>query len=202
MTIAKALLKNGAVKVSLENLFTWTSGISSPIYCDNRLLVSEVSARNLILDKFIEKISQENLQPEIIAGTATAGIPWASFLAERMQLPMVYVRPKPKSHGSGKQVEGTMKRGAKVLIIEDLFSTGNSSIVSAKACQREFEAEIISIGAIFSYGFPTCKENFETANFPYFSLENFANLLQSLELNQKDKEDLEKFIANPQGWRK
>jgi orotate phosphoribosyltransferase len=175
MTIAKALLDNEAVKISLEKPFAWTSGISSPIYCDNRLLISSLSARNLILDKFIEKISLENWQPEVIAGTATAGIPWAAFLAERMQLPMVYIRPKPKAHGSGKQVEGTMKQGAKVLIIEDLFSTGNSSIVSAKACQREFDAEIISIGAIFSYGFPACKENFEVANSPYFSLENFSN---------------------------
>ncbi len=125
--IAKILLEKNAVKISTDPPFVWTSGLKSPIYCDNRLLVSYIDSRKKIITGFKKLIEDQNLEFDVIAGTATAAITWAAFLAAELDKPMVYVRPKPKGHGTGKQVEGTMSDGSRVLIVEDLFSTGGSS---------------------------------------------------------------------------
>jgi len=198
--IAKALLKTEAVKISTNPAFTWTSGMKSPIYCDNRLLISFPDQRKLIIEGFKNIIKKQQLEFDVIAGTATAAIPWAAFLAADMDLPMTYVRPKPKGHGAGKQVEGTMAQGSRVLIVEDLFSTGGSSITSAAACQREYEAEVIAAIAIFSYEFPFCAQNFEEAQLPHFTLSNLKALLGEIDILDKEKQLVLDFSADPKAW--
>ena len=127
--IAQILLEKQAVKISTDPPFTWTSGMKSPIYCDNRLLISYPEERKKILEGFKNLIAENNLEFDVIGGTATAAIPWAAFLAFDLDKPMVYIRPKPKGHGAGRRVEGTMEKGSRVLIVEDLISTGGSSIL-------------------------------------------------------------------------
>lgn len=199
--IAQLLLDYKAVKVSLENPFTWTSGISSPIYCDNRILVSPVEARNKVLDGFCDLIKEHNIEFDVLGGTATAAIPWAAFLAERLQKPMVYIRPEPKKHGAGKQVEGTMEKGSRVLIVEDLFSTGGSSIKSAEACAREYDAEIVGAMAIFTYGFPACESAFKGAKIKAYTLTDFPTLVSILDINDSQKAEVLRFAEDPKGWR-
>ena len=131
--VAEILLNVNAVKLNVKEPFTYTSGIVSPIYTDNRVLISYPEERKFIVDGYINLIKERGLKPEYIAGTATAGIPWAAFVAERLDLPMVYVRNKPKGHGAGKQIEGMLPEGKSVLIIEDLVSTGGSSLNSVQA---------------------------------------------------------------------
>ena len=126
--IAGILLDIGAVKVSINPPFTWTSGIKSPVYCDNRKLISHPSARKQIVESFVEMMREQNMKPEFLGGTATAAIPWAAFLAHELNLPMVYIRPEKKAHGAGRQVEGDLPSGKRVLIVEDLISTGGSSV--------------------------------------------------------------------------
>ncbi len=198
--IATLLLEQQAVKISTNPPFTWTSGIKSPIYCDNRLLISSVEGRKIVIDGFKQIILDQNIQFDIVAGTATAAIPWAAFLAAELDIPMTYVRTKPKGHGAGKQVEGTMKPGSKVLIVEDLFSTGGSSINSAEACRREYEADVVGALAIFSYGFPIASEGFKAAKLPFFTLSNLDTLVNQLSLSQEEKEVIKDFSADPKGW--
>jgi orotate phosphoribosyltransferase len=198
--IARALLEKGAVKVSLENPFSWTSGIKSPIYCDNRLMISHVDARKVVLDGFEAKIKELGLEFDYLAGTATAGIPWAAFLAERLEVPMVYVRSAPKAHGAGKQVEGDAEflKGKRALVIEDLISTGGSSINTAKALKNELEASSVYVLSIFEYGFPIAAEKFAEIELEYSALSSFATLLQVSDI--EDKEAVLKFAENPQIW--
>ena len=198
--IAKSLLEKGAVKVSLDNPFTWTSGIKSPIYCDNRLMISHPDARKIVLDGFEAKIKQLGLEFDYLAGTATAGIPWAAFLAERLQVPMVYVRSAPKAHGAGKQVEGDTEflSGKRALIIEDLISTGGSSINTAEALQNEIGATSVYVLSIFQYGFPVASKAFIDKNINYDSLTNFETLLSSSDIVEKEK--VLDFSKDPQNW--
>lgn len=200
--IAEALLNKGAVKVSLDQPFTWTSGIKSPIYCDNRLMISHPDARKVILDGFEAKILELGLKFDYLAGTATAGIPWAAFLAERLQVPMVYVRSAPKAHGAGKQVEGdaAFLQGKKALVIEDLISTGGSSINTAVALRNELEASDVFVLSIFEYGFPVAAEKFSQENVDYAALSNFKTLLEVSTLNQAEQATVLKFSENPQVW--
>ena len=147
--LTRELLEIKAVQINANDYFTWTSGIKSPIYCDNRLTMSYPAVRKKIVTAFAEKIAAMEEKPDIIAGCATAGIPHAAWLAEKLDLPMVYVRSKPKGHGKGNQIEGKISRGQKVLVIEDLISTGGSSIESAKALQAE-GADVLAVFAIFT----------------------------------------------------
>ncbi|MCM3739109.1 orotate phosphoribosyltransferase [Oceanobacillus luteolus] len=173
------LLEIQAVQINADNYFTWTSGVKSPIYCDNRLIMSYPQIRKKIINGFIEIINEKKWQPEVIAGCATAGIPHAAWLSGALDLPMVYVRSKPKGHGKGNQIEGKVLPGQRVLVIEDLISTGGSSIEAAKALSAE-GAEVISIMAIFSYGLPKAKKNFELAGYIYDTITNFDRLLDAL----------------------
>lgn len=198
--IATLLLKKEAVKISIEPPFTWTSGIKSPIYCDNRLMISYPEARREIVDGFKMLIQEKNLDFDVLGGTATAAIPWAAFLAHELKVPMVYIRPKPKGHGAGKQVEGTMKKRARVLIVEDLFSTGGSSIRSAQACQREYDAEVVAAIAIFSYQMKKATDGFTDAKLPFYSLSNFSTLVGELDISESKKELITKFSDDPAGW--
>ncbi|MCT2538029.1 orotate phosphoribosyltransferase [Aquibacillus koreensis] len=182
--IAKSLYEIKAIQIKPDRSFTWTSGIKSPIYCDNRLTMSFPDVRDKIADGFIELINNLDEKPDVIAGCATAGIPHAAWVAQKLDLPMVYVRSKPKAHGKGNQIEGTLLEGQKVVVIEDLISTGGSSINSALAL-REAGAEVLGVLAIFSYGILQAKANFENHQLPMETISNFDTLLKELvEVNQ------------------
>src|SRR5690625_14396 len=193
--IANDLLTIWAVqiKTNLEDYFTWTSGIKSPIYCDNRLTISYPEIRRRITDAFVKRIEELSLQPDVIAGCATAGIPHASWLADRLQLPLVYIRSKPKQHGTGSQIEGKITKGQKVIVIEDLISTGGSAIDAAKVIQNEGN-EVLQVLAIFTYGLERAVENFNHALLSYDTILNFDQLLQVLledkKITSKDQQNL------------
>lgn len=173
------LLAIDAVQLSPDEYFTWTSGIKSPIYCDNRLIMSYPEIRKKVIKGFINMMEEENLLPDIIAGCATAGIPHAAWLSAELNLPMVYVRSTPKGHGKENQIEGLIQSGKKVLVIEDLISTGGSSIEAANALKAA-GAEVIGVLAIFSYGLGETRENFASAGYPYITITNFDKLLDEL----------------------
>lgn len=173
--IAALLLKEKAVFLRPHELFTWTSGIKSPVYCDNRLLISSVEARELIIKAMVEKISP--LKPDVIAGTATAGIPWAAWVAHEMKLPLIYVRSSTKEHGRQNAIEGGHSAAQKVILLEDLVSTGKSSIAAAQKL-RDSEMEVQGVLSIFTYGFSDAQAIFDKANLPFISLSNFDTLAQ------------------------
>jgi orotate phosphoribosyltransferase len=179
-----ALLHIGAVQINTTDYFTWTSGIKSPIYCDNRIIMSYPEIRKKVTTAFIEKLNINSWQPDVIAGCATAGIPHAAWLSNALDLPMVYVRSKAKSHGKGNQIEGMIKPGQRVLVIEDLISTGGSSIAAAKALENE-GVEVIGVLAIFAYGLKRAEENFRSAGFSYHTILNFDQLLEKLVTNNE-----------------
>ncbi|WP_337019574.1 orotate phosphoribosyltransferase [Oceanobacillus massiliensis] len=191
--LARELLEIKAVQINPDNYFTWTSGIQSPIYCDNRLTMSYPKIRAKISEAFAEKIATMDMKPDVIAGCATAGIPHAAWLADRLDLPMVYVRSKPKGHGKGNQIEGHITEGQKVLVIEDLISTGGSAIASAKALQTQ-GAEVLSIFAIFTYGLKKAEQQFANAQLPFETITNFDELVEALveegKLNSNEKNKL------------
>ncbi|WP_102026286.1 orotate phosphoribosyltransferase [Salirhabdus sp. Marseille-P4669] len=177
--LVRDLLAIKAVQINPEAYFTWTSGIKSPIYCDNRLTMSYPKVRVKIVEAFVEMMEELNVKPDVIAGCATAGIPHAAWLSARLGLPMVYVRSKPKGHGKGNQIEGELHDGQNVLVIEDLISTGGSSIESAKAI-RAAGANVISVFAIFTYGLKKSVMNFENTDIPFRTITNFDALLEAL----------------------
>ncbi|MFT9847936.1 orotate phosphoribosyltransferase [Aneurinibacillus sp. REN35] len=175
--VAEKLLEIDAVALRPDEPFTWTSGIKSPIYCDNRMTMSYPEVRRLIYRSFAALIQEQYGETQVIAGTATAGIPHAAWVAEELNLPMAYVRSKPKGHGKGNQIEGRLDKGAKVIVIEDLISTGGSSIEAARAVQ-EAGGEVLAVLAIFSYQFPAAEEAFAEAGFPFATLSNYTTLLE------------------------
>ena len=198
--IAKVLFDVKAVKISVNEPFTFASGIKSPIYCDNRYILGFSEERDIIIDGFVEKIDKD---ADVIVGVATAGIPWASFIADRMKKPLSYVRNKPKEHGRGKQIEGADIKGKKVVVIEDLITTGKSSLIAVEVLQKEevVEQEVM---AIFSYGFDKARENYEKYNCKFSSLSNFDTLIKILEqlkyLTEKEAEIALDWSRNPEGW--
>lgn len=174
--VAEILLDIGAVKVQPENPFTWASGIVSPIYCDNRRIIGDVHARRTIADYFAEAVRNLDEDVDIIAGTSTAGIPHAAFVSEALGLPMSYVRGSKKKHGTGEQIEGADVKGKKVVLIEDLISTGGSSIEAAEAL-REYGAEVVCVVAIFTYNIPKATDNFQSKSLSFVTLSNIDALL-------------------------
>jgi orotate phosphoribosyltransferase len=159
-SVAAALLDAEAFKVSLDPLFTWTSGLKAPVYCDLRSLNSDVATRRLIVDELVKLVPEGT---DVIAGTATAGITWAAWVAEKLSLPMVYVRPKVKEHGAKRQVEGNFPNGATVVMVEDLISTGGSCIRTCEALRDECEALVSKVIAINNYTMPKATINFAEA---------------------------------------
>lgn len=174
--IAQSLLDIGAVALSPNDLFTWSSGIKSPIYCDNRVTLGYPEVRNAIRDGLIELIQTHFKDAEIISGTATAGIPHAAFISEKLDMPMSYVRSKSKSHGKQNQIEGAPSKGKKIVVVEDLISTGGSSLVAAEAL-REAGAEVLGVVAIFTYGLAKADQMFKDADIPFYTLSDYNELI-------------------------
>ncbi|WP_342600585.1 orotate phosphoribosyltransferase [Psychrobacillus sp. FSL H8-0483] len=173
--IAKALLQVGAVELKPNDLFTWASGIKSPIYCDNRITMSSPAIRKEIAKGLAEAIQQNFPGTEAVAGTATAGIPHAAWVSDVLELPMMYVRSKAKEHGRGNQIEGKVVAGQKVVVIEDLISTGGSSLVAVEALQKE-GLEVLGVVSIFTYGLPKAEQAFKEAGISFVSLTNYDAL--------------------------
>jgi orotate phosphoribosyltransferase len=173
--IAKILLQLKAVHLNVEEKFTWTSGIESPIYCDNRKMFSHPEAREIVVNAFCDEIKKYN--PDVIAGTATAGIPWASFIAQKLNLPLIYVRSKAKGHGLQNMIEGDYENFKKVVLIEDLISTGKSSIAAAKAL-KDSKLDVLQTIAIFTYGFEFVPNLFDAEGLKFVTLSNLTALLE------------------------
>lgn len=182
--IVQDLLDIKAVQIKTDGYFTWTSGIQSPIYCDNRLTMSYPAIRKKIAKAFAAKVRALDVQPDVIAGCATAGITHAAWLADELDLPMVYVRSKPKAHGKGNQIEGFVKAGQKAIVIEDLISTGGSSIESAQALQAE-GVEVLEVMAIFTYGLAKAEQQFADAGLTFSTISGFDALVDLLEEKQE-----------------
>ncbi|WP_148465402.1 orotate phosphoribosyltransferase [Peptoniphilus harei] len=198
--IAKILLKLKAVTLSPEDPYTWASGIKSPIYCDNRLTLSYPEDRSTVEKGLVDLIKKEYPEVEYIMGTATAGIPHAAIIADNMGLPMGFVRSSNKDHGKQNKIEGARIEGAKVVVIEDLFSTGGSSIEAAKALE-EVGYEVLGIVSIFTYNMKNAEENFKAAGFKHHSLTNFDELIEVAHemdyIKESEIEKLKLFRDNP-----
>ncbi len=203
--VAKQLLDIKAVKLNVENPFTWASGWKSPIYCDNRKVLSYPAARKVVYEAFVEIIKNRFKDVDVIAGVATGAIAYGMMVAEVLGKPFVYVRPKPKDHGTGAQVEGDMAHGARVVVVEDLISTGGSSLAAVDALQKN-GAIVLGMVAIFSYNFIKSIEAFEDANVELHTLSHYEALLeQAVAENYIKAEDLEvlkKWRINPEIWGK
>ncbi len=202
--IASHLLDIKAVYLQPDNPFTWASGIQSPIYTDNRVTLSYPDTRTLIEDGFVQKIKAEFPDVEVIAGTATAGIPHGAIIADRMNLPFAYIRSKPKDHGAGNQVEGRIFKGQKMVVIEDLISTGGSVLDAVAAAERE-GADVLGVVAIFTYELPKAEENFANAGVKLVTLSNYSELIKVAKVQGYINADgltlLKKFKENQENWR-
>ncbi len=198
--IAKLLLDKGAVRINLEEPFTWTSRIRSPIYCDNRALVSFVDVREKIVDGYLQKIAEAKIEFDAIAGVATGAIAFGMLVADRLKKPFAYVRPEPRDHGTSKQVEGKLEKGAKVLVIEDLFSTAGSTVKAVAALRREISAEVVGVVAISTYEFEKAKTRLEEAEVKWWTLTNFTAIVGQLEISEAEKKAVLEFSNDPQNW--
>jgi len=203
--IAQSLLQIKAIKLQPANHFTWASGWKSPIYCDNRKTLSFPEIRKEIKDAFVKVIEKEFGKPDYIAGVATGAIAIGVLVAEAMGLPFVYVRPKPKEHGLGNMIEGQIEAGKKVVVVEDLISTGKSSLIAVEAL-RNAEVDVLGMVAIFTYGFQLSKQNFEKAKVKINTLSNYDALISSAldsgYVKEPDLEQLRAWRKDPENWKK
>jgi len=201
--IAELLLELGAVTLSPLKPFTWASGLHSPIYCDNRLIISHVEARRTVISGFIELFESLTTKPDVIAGTATAGIPHAAWLAEAVALPMIYVRSSEKKHGRKNMIEGHLQQGQAVLLIEDLISTGGSSINAASAITNQ-GGQVIHVGAIFTYEMKHAIARFLNESLDFSCLTGLSTLLsvamEKQMISQKELELLQLWSNDPISW--
>lgn len=201
--IAKDLLDIEAIFLRPNEPFTWASGIKSPIYCDNRITMSYPHVRRAIAKGLAAVIKTTYPEAEVIAGTATAGIPHAAWVAELLDLPMVYIRSKAKEHGKGNQIEGRIQPNQKMVVIEDLLSTGGSVLEACEAAKRE-GADVLGVAAIFTYELPQVQENFDQAGLSYVTLTNYTALIESaLEtgaIQQSDVALLQEWRKDPAAW--
>ena len=197
------LLQINAIKLNPKNPFTWASGWKSPIYCDNRVILSHPKIRVFIREQISKQINELYGKPDILAGVATGAIGIGMLVADLMNLPFIYVRPNSKKHGRKNQIEGSFEKEQNVVVIEDLISTGNSSLVAVDAL-REAELKVKGMISIFTYGFPISYENFKKKNVELHTLSSYDILLeQALStdyINEKDFKILSKWRKNPQDW--
>ena len=203
--IATHLLRIGAVSLEPNEPFTWSSGLKSPIYCDNRLTLAYPNVRSAIADGLVELIRAHFSNVEAIAGTATAGIPHAAWVSERMNLPMCYVRSQAKAHGKGKQIEGKAEPGQRVVVIEDLISTGGSSLNAVRAL-KEAGCEVLGVAAIFTYGLEKAKQAFAENKVEVHTLTDYDTLIEIAVglgvVTEQDLVTLRKWRENPEEWGK
>lgn len=201
--IAEQLLEIKAVALNPSQPFTWASGLKSPIYCDNRLTMSYPKVRKEIANGLAQIIKENYPDVEVIAGTATAGIPHAAWVAEVLDLPMVYIRGKAKDHGKKNQIEGCISPNQKMVVIEDLISTGGSVLEACVAAEQE-GADVLGVAAIFTYGLPKGIENFEKAQVPFTTLTNYNELIEVAVskdyINDSEVILLNKWKENPKDW--
>jgi orotate phosphoribosyltransferase len=202
---AELLLQINAIKLNPRNPFTWASGWNSPIYCDNRITLSFPAVRNYIRDEFSKNIEKKFGKPDAIAGVATGAIGIGILVAESLGLPFVYVRPEPKKHGRLNQVEGYLQKGQNVIVVEDLISTGNSSLLAVEAL-KEAGANVKGMAAIFSYGFDIATDNFKNANVDLYTLSNYENLLPlavaKRYITEEEEITLQEWRKSPSTWGK
>ena len=200
---AELLLKLKAIKLSPNDPFTWASGLKSPIYCDNRVLLSDPNSRDIIANYFAEIIKQKYKSVQVIAGVATGAIGIGILVAQKLNLPFIYVRPEAKKHGRKNQIEGKILENQKIVVIEDLISTGKSSLNAVRAL-KESNLEVLGMVAIFTYGFKVSKENFHENKVELFTLSNYNELVKkAIEINyisHKESETLKKWNNNPENW--
>ncbi len=203
MALASFLLQIKAIKLNPANPFTWASGLKSPIYCDNRVTLSYPQVRTFIREGFVKMCLDKFGKPDVIAGVATGGIPQGALVAQELGLPFVYVRSEKKSHGMNNQIEGVINSGQSVVIIEDLVSTGKSSLNAVEAL-REKGAIIKGMLAIFTYGMDVAAENFKNNKCDLFTLTNYNALIQKAAeenyIRENDLASLLEWKNNPQAW--
>jgi len=201
--IAKKLLEIKAIKLSPKQPFTWASGWKSPIYCDNRLSLSYPSVRQLIREKLVKAIQTHFLNIEAVAGVATAGIPQGVLIADKLDIPFLYVRSKAKGHGMENRIEGKISPGQKVVVVEDLISTGGSSL-KAVSDLRDAGFDVLGMVAIFTYGFPLADQNFANEQVKLVCLSDYASLLpHALEqgyISSEDMATLNSWRQEPASW--
>lgn len=202
--VAEALLTIGAIKLSPQEPFRWASGWNSPIYCDNRLSLSFPAVRTLIKKELARLNTEHFAQAEGIAGVATAGIPQGALISDELDLPFLYVRPKPKDHGLENLIEGKLQKGQKIVVVEDLISTGGSSLKAVEEL-RKAGAEILGMVAVFSYGFDIAKENFQKAEVPFICLSDYDALIKvAVEkgyMSFKDLDSVKIWRKDPANWK-
>ncbi len=200
---AELLLQIKAIKLQPNNPFTWASGWKSPIYCDNRTTLSFVEIRNFLSENLAKIVEEKYGKPDVIAGVATGAIAIGVLVAEKLGIPFVYVRPEPKKHGRQNQIEGYLESGQKVVVIEDLISTGKSSLNAVKALKSS-GAIVKGMVAIFSYGFDFAKENFRNSNVELLTLSDYNHLLEqateSNYINNNELEMLQEWRKHPDKW--
>lgn len=200
---AELLLQINAIKLNPKNPFTWASGWKSPIYCDNRITLSFPPIRNYLREEFSKHIEKQFGKPDVIAGVATGAIGIGVLVAEYLGLPFVYVRPEPKKHGRQNQIEGFLQKGQNVVVVEDLISTGNSSLLAVEAL-KEAGANVKGMVAIFTYGFDVSVENFKKANVELYTLSNYDNLLELAVaknyITEEEQHTLQEWRVSPSTW--
>lgn len=200
---AELLLQINAIKLNPKNPFTWASGWKSPIYCDNRLTLSFPAIRNYIREEFAKNIEKQYGKPDVIAGVATGAIGIGMLVAEYMGLPFVYVRPEPKKHGRQNQVEGFLQKGQNVVVVEDLISTGKSSLMAVQAI-KDAGANVKGMVAIFTYGFEQARQSFEQAHVELYTLSNYQHLLNLAVaknyITEQEQTTLQEWSSAPETW--
>jgi len=200
---AELLLQIKAIKLQPKDPFTWASGWKSPIYCDNRTTLSFINIRNFLRENLAKIVEDKYGKPDVIAGVATGAIAIGVLVAQELGVPFIYVRPEPKKHGRQNQIEGYLESGQNVVVIEDLISTGKSSLNAVKAL-READAQVKGMVSIFSYGFSFADENFKSANVELTTLSDYNHLLeQAVEtnyINNNELETLQRWSENPSNW--
>lgn len=204
LPVAEKLLEVEAIKLNHKNPFTWSSGWKSPIYCDNRLALSFPAIRTYIKEALAKVINENFRSAEYVAGVATAGIPQGALVADLLSLPYIYVRPKPKEHGMGNQIEGRIEKGKKVVLVEDLVSTGGSSLKAADALKAA-GMDVVGMVAIFTYGFEIAEKNFEKAGIPLVCLSDFNALLEKAVekkyLDENQMVHVKSWRLDPANWK-
>ncbi len=201
--VAEKLIQVNAVKLNLQNPFTWASGWKSPIYCDNRRILSFPYIRDFIKSELCNSVFSNFPNAEMLAGVATAGIAWGAMTADQLKLPFIYVRPKPKEHGLGNQIEGFYEKGKEVVLVEDLVSTGMSSLQVVDVLQQE-GLIVVGMVSIFTYDFDQSREAIAAKGIPYHSLTNYSALIEVAKekgiIKDSEIELLLKWRSDPANW--